>query len=400
MLTKNTLIDLWSMLSNIPTVINDQNVTVLDEDFLGWPVGTDVETVWHWFDDQFADFGGVHALMYDNPQPDRKFQVWTPRGILECYAKHEGKVSGKEIYPGVYINLRVTDEQKASEVVDRQVCCVEYDSCSKHLQTLVYQLMVDEPTHFEVYEPLMTFGEFLDEYSNECVELEVFDTDGNEVSDEIDIPDDTPILGMSRHSGSFTLYIDLSRAAPKQAPSGLPERISIYAVRRGLTDGVIKLGIVDDEVPTVVAEIGEHWFYFGGHECEGVTTSIHIDTTPFEDDVQAIHEALNAEPINGMTEDESTECLYYRAVLNERFREADAPFKGKEKSYPIEDQIDACYAYLNWTDRKDPHDMTEDELAAAEKELAECEPGIAWVAHAGYAQAVPQDKRNGFLILS
>ena len=48
---------------------------------------------------------------------------------------------------------------------------------------------------------------------------------------------------------------------------------------------------------------------------------------------------------------------------------------------------------------KNPYDMTEDELLEAQKELDQCEPGIAWVAHAGYAQAVPQDKSNGCLIL-
>lgn len=164
-----------------------------------------------------------------------------------------------------------------------------------------------------------------------------------------------------------------------------------------MTDGDIVLGTADD---TVVAEIGEKWFYFGGEECEGVTASMHIDTTYFEADVEDIHAALNSFPNNGLSEDESTMCLYCRDYLKQRFAERDALFAGKEVEYPIEDQIDACYAYLNWTyTHKSPYDMTEAELLEAQKELDQCEPGIAWVAHAGYAQAVPQDKSNGCLIL-
>ena len=42
MLTKNTIIDLWWMLANVPTTMSGSLATVLDEDFLGWPVGTTV----------------------------------------------------------------------------------------------------------------------------------------------------------------------------------------------------------------------------------------------------------------------------------------------------------------------------------------------------------------------
>jgi hypothetical protein len=133
MLTKNTVINLWETLSSIPTSINDQNATVIDEDFLGWPAGTDVETIWKWFDDKHAAFGGVHALMYNDPQPDRKFHVWTPRGVLECYAKNEGKDSAAN-YPGLFVDLKVTDEQKSGKVAGDLICCIEYDSEQDHIQ--------------------------------------------------------------------------------------------------------------------------------------------------------------------------------------------------------------------------------------------------------------------------
>lgn len=360
MLTKNTLIDLWSMLSDIPTVINGDNLTVLDEDFLGWPAGTDVETIWHWFDDQYADFGGVHALMYDNPQPERKFQVWTPHGILECYAKHEGKDSGED-YPGVYIDLRVTDEQKTGKVVGDLICCVEYNSAKDQLQIVPYaDIESDEPT----------LGGHCDPESG--------------------------ITVVTGYEGYLPPYWPDKKADDGEGK--LPERISMCMIRRGLTDG----DIVIDDGPDggYAAFIGEHWFYFVEDDPD-ICAEAYKDTTYFEDSARDIWAAINDEPINGPDEDSAAECLYYKAFLEERFEASDALFKGDKIDYPIEEQINACYAYLNWTGtHKNAFQMTEEELLEAKKELADSEPGIAWVAHAGYAQAVPQDKRTGFLILS
>lgn len=180
----------------------------------------------------------------------------------------------------------------------------------------------------------------------------------------------------------------------------IPERISIDEVRRGLTDGDIIIGAVDGEV---VAEIGEYWFYFC-EEDAGVTPSAHIDTTPFEEDVRMIHAAINAEPVNGMTEEEASECLYYKAVLRERAVERDkcalARCSGKLVHVTDRENLDACYKYLNWTDsKKNPYDMTDSEVRAAFKELDECYPGIALVKQAGYDAPVPQDKQTGKIIL-
>ena len=36
----------------------------LYEPFCGWPRGTNREDVWHWFDWQYREYGGVSALMY------------------------------------------------------------------------------------------------------------------------------------------------------------------------------------------------------------------------------------------------------------------------------------------------------------------------------------------------
>ena len=154
MLSKNTIIDLWWMLTDIPTVMNAEMATVIDEDFIGWPSGTEVEKIWHWFDGQYAGFGGVHALMYDNPQPERKCQVWTPHGCLECYAKHEQDTGAD--YPGIYVDLRVTEEQKAGKVIGDVICCVEYNSADDWIQIVPYaDLEADEgvPTLGDHWDP-------------------------------------------------------------------------------------------------------------------------------------------------------------------------------------------------------------------------------------------------------
>ena len=392
-LKKNSILDLWDALRDIPVTSDQDNRTVIDEDFLGWPIGTDVEDIWHWFDEQFADFGGVAALLYESPQPERKFQVETPGGMIEVYSKHEGRDS-EEDFPGVYIDIKRTPLQLAGKEVGDLACCVEYDSCSKHLQTVAYQLMQDEPTHIEVYEPLLTYGEFMAEHKNEIVDLETWYEDGSEISDTVEIPDDTLIISWSRRSGSFS--VDLAMSAP-----ACLERIPIEMVRRGLIDGVIALELNDEK--ELCARIGEHRFFF---RCDTETPDwvkdilkYHIDNTQFEDDVRAIHESLNAEPINAPTEGEATECLYYYHILREAFAAKDALFREK-RVYPLRDQVAACYKYLNWeTDKPDPFGMNSEQLKTAIEELKTCVPGFSWVDQAGYAQTIPVDNSNGRLIL-
>lgn len=394
---KNTVLDLWDALSDIPTIINDEYATVIDEDFLGWTIGTNVEDIWHWFDDQFAEFGGVHTLMYDNPQPDRKFQVETPAGIIECYAKHEKDTAAD--FPGVYIDVRRTPKQLSGKQIGDLAACVEYDSATGHLQNVSYQMDFDDPVNIEVYEPLMTFLQFIDKYEEEIVTLDVYDEDGNEYPTDAPDPDDAIVTHISRFGNSWEITIDapIAPVRKEERAEKIPERISKDMVRRGLADGDIEITMVENEI---VAKIGPNWFYFGAQD-EDITAGVHIDTTPFEDDVEAIWEAINDEPINGTTEDEAAECLFYKAFLAERFLERDAAFEGRKVEYPIEEQIANCFKYLNWENtHKNPFEMSKDELLEAKKELSECEPGIAWVAHAGYLQAVPQDKQTGFLILT
>lgn len=47
-----TLFVLWRLLGDIP--VNDDGF--IEESFLGFPVGTHREDIWHWFEDSNSDF--------------------------------------------------------------------------------------------------------------------------------------------------------------------------------------------------------------------------------------------------------------------------------------------------------------------------------------------------------
>lgn len=52
------LLMLWQMLGDVP--VNDMDQ--VEEEFLGFPEGTEKEEVWHWFDERYS--GGVVKLMF------------------------------------------------------------------------------------------------------------------------------------------------------------------------------------------------------------------------------------------------------------------------------------------------------------------------------------------------
>ena len=67
MLSKGTIEALWRD--------NDVPVNDLDEigdGFCGWERLTDREEIWHWFDEQYARWGGVHALMFPAEHPEAR----------------------------------------------------------------------------------------------------------------------------------------------------------------------------------------------------------------------------------------------------------------------------------------------------------------------------------------
>lgn len=57
------VLDLWHQFEDVPTILREDHHTVTDGEFMGWPIGTEVEEIWHWFDKQWPR--GVYNLMYE-----------------------------------------------------------------------------------------------------------------------------------------------------------------------------------------------------------------------------------------------------------------------------------------------------------------------------------------------
>lgn len=53
--------NLWNELENVPVYENEKYELCLDVDWQGWSKGTDVETIWHWFDEHHSK--GIGWLM-------------------------------------------------------------------------------------------------------------------------------------------------------------------------------------------------------------------------------------------------------------------------------------------------------------------------------------------------
>lgn len=208
MLNKNTIIDLWRALEDTPFIERPDCEQILDapDGFLGFPWGTEKRKIWDLFDRLYAPWGGITALLEDDPQPERKFQVDTPSGILEVYAKYEG--DNPKDFPGVYIDLRYTKEQLRGDEVGDLVCCVEYDSCANRIQTCVYQPGRDEPTCVEVCEQPISYKDWLALHEKEITVLETYDCNGEEISPDVDIPAATLVVDWSQRSGDFSVELD------------------------------------------------------------------------------------------------------------------------------------------------------------------------------------------------
>ena len=53
--------EMWDELGDVPVYENEKYQLCLDVDWQGWEKGTDVEAIWHWFDEQHTK--GVGWLM-------------------------------------------------------------------------------------------------------------------------------------------------------------------------------------------------------------------------------------------------------------------------------------------------------------------------------------------------
>lgn len=67
MLSKATIEAIWREF-DVP--MNDHEESL--ESFCGWPVFANREEIWRWFDEQYARWGGVHALMFPDEHPEAR----------------------------------------------------------------------------------------------------------------------------------------------------------------------------------------------------------------------------------------------------------------------------------------------------------------------------------------
>ena len=66
-LGKEAIEAMWSAF-DVP--INDYEE--IDDDWCGWERLTPREDIWRWFDEQYARYGGVHALMFPGERKGQK----------------------------------------------------------------------------------------------------------------------------------------------------------------------------------------------------------------------------------------------------------------------------------------------------------------------------------------
>ncbi len=61
--SKEQIKELWLIFGDIP--MNPDTETI-EDNFLCFPIGTDKETIWHWFDERYN--GGVYELLYNTKE--------------------------------------------------------------------------------------------------------------------------------------------------------------------------------------------------------------------------------------------------------------------------------------------------------------------------------------------
>ena len=106
------------------------------------------------------------------------------------------------------------------------------------------------------------------------------------------------------------------------------ERITRKDIERAYDAGIIQIADMTQAegcMGDIICKIGEYWFYFAGAEGENKTAAEYVREVPKEDIISEIHEAINSEPINGETYEDSTECLYYRSYISEQLDKLEDP---------------------------------------------------------------------------
>lgn len=94
----------------------------------------------------------------------------------------------------------------------------------------------------------------------------------------------------------------------------MKEKISKELIFKGLCNGTIRI-INNPNDYCIAAQIGDSWFYFAGNENDDMEANRYLEIYTKEEIAEMIYNTINDEPINGETEDDASEWLYYRACL-------------------------------------------------------------------------------------
>ena len=132
---------LWNQFGDIPMNPDTERI---EEPFLSFPVGTDREDIWHWFDERHSK--GVSFLLYGVPFYEKEQEDHSP---LLDFIKQEVPFRLKEIFG-------IPDEKITPNIVD---ACVDflcehsdvmfaYDSIDEHIREILEANDID-PDDYE-----------------------------------------------------------------------------------------------------------------------------------------------------------------------------------------------------------------------------------------------------------
>lgn len=111
---KSTIERLWNEFGDCP--IND--LEEIDEEFCGWERLTDREEIWHWFDEQYAQWGGVHALIFpdEHKEQGENEHCFTVGATLHVWGVDEDDMR-KNLHAlwGLYPDIIVADYEVVEE---------------------------------------------------------------------------------------------------------------------------------------------------------------------------------------------------------------------------------------------------------------------------------------------
>ena len=136
-LSKQTIEMMWR---DCDVPINDYEE--IDEDWCGWERFTPREDIWRWFDEQYALYGGVHALMFPNEHKRSKYgsvkasvdlQVWM-RDYAFTFETHEFDCAPiLDEWP--LVDVKCLEAGKADELTDEiylRATCRDFELVKSH----------------------------------------------------------------------------------------------------------------------------------------------------------------------------------------------------------------------------------------------------------------------------